>query len=86
MYTVIILKTPEKYLKKLSGKIAKSIAAIIDLLKTNPYPPGYAAIIGVENTYRLRAGDYRIIYTVYKEEVIIEVIDIVSRGGIYSSY
>jgi mRNA-degrading endonuclease RelE of RelBE toxin-antitoxin system len=39
VYTVIILKTPEKYLKKLSGKIAKSIAAKIDLLKTNPYPP-----------------------------------------------
>jgi mRNA-degrading endonuclease RelE of RelBE toxin-antitoxin system len=60
VYKVIILKTPEKYLKKLSGKIAKSISAKIDLLKTDPYLPGYAAIIGKENTYRLRAGDYRL--------------------------
>ncbi len=66
MYKVIILKTPEKYLKKLSGKIAKSIAAKIDLLKTDPYPQGCAVIQGKENTYRLRAGDYRIIYTVFE--------------------
>lgn len=46
MYKVIILKTPEKYLKRLSGKIAKSIAAKIDLLINDPYPPGSVTIQG----------------------------------------
>jgi len=38
---------------------------------------------GVENTYRLRVGNYRIIYRVLNEKVIIEVINIGHRQEVY---
>lgn len=41
---------------------------------------------GHEGLYRLRVGDYRIIYTVDNGELIVYVIDAGNRGQIYNSY
>jgi mRNA interferase RelE/StbE len=85
-YTVIISKSAAKYLSKLSGKMYSSIRTKISELETNPFPPGATAIQGYQNTYRLRAGGFRIVYTVYESELIIDVIDIASRGQVYNDY
>jgi mRNA interferase RelE/StbE len=85
-YTVVISKSASKYLSKLSGKIYNSISSKIASLEENPIPAGAVAIQGYTDTYRLRAGDYRIIYSIYENELVIDVIDIGHRGQVYNKY
>ena len=85
-YTVVVSKPAAKYLSKLSGKMYSSIRSKLFELETNPLPSGATAIQGYHNTYRLRAGNFRIVYTIYESEVLIDVIDIAPRGQIYNDY
>ncbi len=61
------------------AKVAKSINELI----TNPHPKGYKKLKGAENFYRIRCGDYRIIYTIAEAVLIITVIRIAHRKDAY---
>jgi len=41
---------------------------------------------GFKDLYRLRVGDYRIIYTIFENEIIIEIMEVNNRGDIYKRY
>ena len=60
------------------SKIKTEIVA----LSTNPKPIGYKKLKG-ENAYKIRIGDYRVIYEILDEILIIELIDIGHRKNIY---
>ncbi|GAI91672.1 unnamed protein product, partial [marine sediment metagenome] len=55
----------------------------ISSLAENPYPEGYKKLKGSENDYRIRIGNYRIVYSIYNEILTIEVIKISHRKDIY---
>ena len=74
MYKVLITRTAEKQLKKLSLDVQRKIAAIIFSLSVEPYPFGSKRLSGSACSYRIRAGDYRIIYDVYDKEVVVSVL------------
>lgn len=59
------------------------IIKTIDSLKENPFPNGYKKLEGVDNTYRIRSGDYRIIYTVHHNKLVIHIIRIADRKNAY---
>ncbi len=63
-YSIEYLPSFEKDLKKLSGKIVKEIFARLDGFPENPRPRGYKKIKGSKDLYRLRVGDYRIVYRI----------------------
>ena len=52
------------------------------VLPTNPRPPGYKKLKGW-NGYRIRVADYRIIYEVFDDELIVDVITLGHRKDIY---
>ena len=86
IYTIIVEKSAQKFLQKLSGKIYKSVAAAIDELATNPRPEGCVEIKPYINIYRIRQGDVRIIYEVTDTELIIKILDIGNRGQVYNKW
>ena len=49
----------------------------------NPYPKGCKKLTGSEHSYRVRIGDYLVIYTVFDDKLIIQVIKIGHRKDIY---
>jgi len=74
-----------KELKKLpKTMIAKVIGSVEELAK-NPFPNGSRKIIGAEHTYRIRIGEYRILYSVESGKLVIVVLRIGHRKDIYKN-
>ena len=73
----------KKELKTLTQPTILKILKVIESLAENPYPHGTKKLQGTEHTYRLRIGDYRIIYSVESSILLIEVIRIGHRKEVY---
>ena len=74
---------PEKILKRLPKDLVRRILSKIEELKTNPYPSGCKKISGYEDVYRIRVGDWRIVYVVEGDRLVILILEIAPRGGAY---
>lgn len=81
-YKIIFEKRAEKELRKLAAPVRQRISDAIDTLEHSPRPAASRQMIGVSG-YRLRVGDYRIIYTVNERIVTVIVIRIGHRREIY---
>ncbi len=55
----------------------------IDLLAETPRPPGCRALAGEPDVYRVRVGDYRIVYEVLDERLIVHVVRVGHRREVY---
>ena len=82
-YSVIIPESIEKYLLTLGNKERERIYDKLALLEANPRGLDSLKLKGMENQYRIRKGDYRIIYFIDDNEKIIVVTDIAHRKDIY---
>jgi len=87
MYQVKVSETFQKQYNNENKKLQKRIKDKLEYLKADPFTPRSGAdILPVKGTkpqkYRLRVGDYRIIYSV--REDIVEVIEMFPRGKGYS--
>lgn len=82
-YTVEISKRASKQLKKLSPEVQERIQIKIDALALEPRPDGVKKLKGRENGYRIRVGDYRILYDVYDDVLLITVVEIGHRSSVY---
>lgn len=85
MYKIIIKKKAKKFIDKLPKNERKRIATEIGQL---PNGEDIKKLKGEKNKglFRLRVGDYRIIYSVDNGELIVYVIDAGNRGEIYKRY
>lgn len=82
-YTVLLSPAAERQLKAFVQSIQKRIAKRLRTLRDNPRPQGVQKLAGEENLYRIREGDYRIIYTIRDKELIILVVKIGDHKEIY---
>ncbi len=82
-YEVVLKPSAAKVLRKLPKPIQKRIGKRIDELAVNPRPPNAKPLTGAEGLLRVRAGEYRIVYTVKDRELIVLVIRIGHRREIY---
>lgn len=71
-----------KDLRDVAKTDVKKILARIDLLCDDPRPPGCEKLSGQES-YRLRQGNYRIVYAIKDQVLLVEVIKIGHRREIY---
>jgi len=70
-------------LRKLDPPVQKRIGSLIDSLVSEPRPPGCLKLTGTRNLWRVRTGDYRVIYEIKDTQLIIVVVDLGHRGDIY---
>lgn len=83
MYKVEYTHTAAKSLRKLSREVATRIVAAIMELSNSPYEmPGVKKLSGRDG-YRLRVGDWRILYSIHNDILTILILDIGSRGEVY---
>lgn len=74
----------KKDLKRISKSEALKIIEAVEALSVNPRPSGVKKLFGSEFTYRIRKGNYRIIYEIHDETIVIEVVKVGHRKDIYS--
>lgn len=71
-----------KDLRGLPKSDIERILAKIEMLKADPRPPGSEKLSGDEK-YRIRQGDYRILYSIDDEQIVIEVVKVGHRKDVY---
>lgn len=81
-YSVKLKPSIKKQLKRLDKKQAKRILIQIYLLADNPFPHGVEQLTG-KKAFRIRVGDYRIIYEVQNTQLLVWVIRVGHRREVY---
>ena len=82
-HTVEIARRAVKSVAGLPRKEQQRVRAAIDLLADEPRPPTCVALAAEESMYRVRIGDYRILYEVIDTRLVIQVIRVGHRRGVY---
>lgn len=82
VYKVNIKPSVNKDFKPIPDKDLKKIVKRIQALAVNPRPPGCEKLT-TRDRYRIRQGDYRILYTIDDNELIIRVLQVGHRRDIY---
>lgn len=84
IYLISISEPAIKQIKKLPKDVKIKIIAAISSFEIEPRPFGCKKLSGSENTYRIRIGNYRIIYDIYEKEILIKVLKVGHRKDIYN--
>jgi mRNA interferase RelE/StbE len=83
-YSIAWKRSAAQELKKLPREVVGRIVKAVEQLSTEPYPSGVRKLLGAEHSYRIRVGDYRIIYSVMASALVIEIIRVGHRRDIYN--
>ena len=81
-YAIEYLPAALRALRKLPPQINARIIEKIESLGVHPRGPGTIKMQGAE-TYRVRVGDYRIIYAIADERLVVLIVDVGNRRDIY---
>ena len=87
-YRLLLHKSVTKFLEKCPTKQKQEIKQKLELLKQNPYSHPQLDIKmmqGYQEVYRLRVGQYRLIYQIKENELVIFVMKAGNRGDIYKT-
>lgn len=84
MYEIKLNPSAKRDLEKLARRINEGdfgrLETAISQLIVMPKPPGYRKIKGLENSFRIRVGEYRIIYEIYDKELLVLIIRVGRRN------
>ena len=81
-YTVYLKRSAEKELEELPTKLHDKIVEVLLLLRENPFPRNVKKLRGREG-FRIRVGNYRVLYLVDDEKKKIEVVSVGDRKEVY---
>jgi mRNA interferase RelE/StbE len=82
-YEVQIARRAVKAIATLPRREQQRVRAAIELLAGDPRPPGCVALAGEDRAYRVRVGDYRIVYEVLDQRLVIQVVRVGHRREVY---
>jgi len=83
LYKFIWLPSTKKDIKRIDKQYVGNILQEIQVLKDSPYPLGCRKLSTSNQTYRIRVGDYRIIYQVNEDQKIVCIEKIGHRKEVY---
>jgi mRNA interferase RelE/StbE len=82
-YQIEITREALRALAKLDKPVRRRLQIAIDGLLNDPHPNGSIALQGLRGAFRVRVGDYRVIYTVDDGRLLVVVVDLGHRREIY---
>ncbi|QQR88186.1 MAG: type II toxin-antitoxin system RelE/ParE family toxin [Flavobacteriales bacterium] len=83
-YKLVFAKSAEKELDRLTGSDLKRVSRKLEELEVDPRPPGCLKLKGSdEDMWRVRAGDYRILYAIEDVLRIVDIRKIGHRSDVY---
>jgi mRNA interferase RelE/StbE len=81
-YHILIERYAQKQIMRLDKKVIPVIKTAISNLANNPRPSGYKKLRG-EDAYRIRVGNYRIIYEINDDVILVIVVSVGHRKDVY---
>ena len=82
-YEVRLAPAAVRQLRKLDPPGRRRVQAAIDLLAEDPRPPGARPLVGGAGEWRVRTGDFRIIYDIRDGELLVLVLKVGHRRDVY---
>ena len=83
-YTVTIDLPAQKQLRAVKDKrLRDALERDIHALADDPRPPGCLKLAGHKDHWRVRAGDWRIVYRIEDGRLVVVVVRVAVRGGVY---
>ena len=82
-YRIEIKRSARKALLALPAYMQRRVGDAIDGLASEPRPPGVRKLIGSDTLYRVRVGDYRVVYEIHDDRLVIVVVKLGHRREVY---
>jgi mRNA interferase RelE/StbE len=82
-YTITFARSARKELEALDAPIVQRIMPKIEALAKEPRPRGCRKLWGEGSLWRIRVGDYRVVYAVYDERQVVDIIAVRHRSKTY---
>lgn len=82
-YKIVWKRSAQKELKQLPKIAIERVIQAVEQLSESPCPSGVKKLAGTDHTYRLRVGNYRIVYCVLASILTIEIIRVRHRKDVY---
>lgn len=84
-YRIDFTTAAARQVKKLPRPARERVLQLIEALAEDPRPHGARKLVGEETAWRIRAGDYRVIYDVFDDELTVTVVRAGHRRDVYES-
>ena len=81
-YSILLTRSAARELERVPAKDRQRIVTRIGALAHDPRPPG-AEKLSADDKYRIRQGDYRILYEIVDAELIVTVVRVGNRREVY---
>lgn len=82
-YRIEVAPAVVRQLRKLDARARRRIQAAIELLADQPRPSGAKKLVGGDGEWRVRTGDYRIVYEIHDRVLLVLVVAVGHRRDIY---
>ncbi|MFQ5840469.1 MAG: type II toxin-antitoxin system RelE/ParE family toxin [Candidatus Methylomirabilales bacterium] len=82
-YRIVLARSTERDLRNLQRVLQLRLIKVIDTLATHPRPVGVKKLRGTRDLWRIRVGDYRVIYRIDDREQLIDVTHVRHRKEAY---
>jgi mRNA interferase RelE/StbE len=82
-YAITFARSARKELERLDPALVNRIFPLIESLAQNPRPSGCKKLSGVQNLWRIRVGDYRIVYHVLDAQKLVDIVAVRHRREAY---
>ena len=84
-YAIALAPPAARQLRKFDPQVRRRIQAVVELLATEPRPPAATRLVGGSGEWRVRTGDYRIVYEIQDDRLLILVLRVGHRREIYQA-
>ena len=82
-YRVTFAPSAARQLRKLEPQARRRVQAAVELLSLDPRPPAASQLVGGAGEWRVRTGDYRIVYEIHDGELLVLVLAVGHRRDVY---
>ena len=82
-YSVRLSPAAARQLRKFDPQTRRRLQAVVELLAEEPRPPAATRLVGGAGEWRVRTGDYRVIYEIHDGELLVLVLRMAHRREVY---
>jgi mRNA interferase RelE/StbE len=82
-YKVLFKPSADRALQKLSRDVQRRIIGDVAMLAHDPRPAGTVKLAGDDNLWRIRIGNYRVVYEIHDERLVVLVLRVAHRKDVY---